>query len=104
MDEREHRIRERAHRLWEEEGRPEGRAERHWLQAEEIVAIEERYDEGYTDDRQVVDAAAAPAVEPIGVPAHAGENNPASESHIPPTEQAPQVQRGRKRQRTTRSE
>ncbi|MBS7707266.1 DUF2934 domain-containing protein [Chelatococcus asaccharovorans] len=30
MDEREHRIRERAHRLWEEEGRPEGRAERHW--------------------------------------------------------------------------
>jgi hypothetical protein len=30
---REERIRERAHALWIEEGRPEGSEERHWLQA-----------------------------------------------------------------------
>ena len=41
MDEREHRIRERAHQLWEEERCPEGRAEDHWYQAKEIVAMEE---------------------------------------------------------------
>lgn len=31
-------IRILAHRLWEQEGRPEGRAEEHWLQAERILA------------------------------------------------------------------
>jgi len=45
MDEREHRIRERAHRLWEDEGRPEGRANWHWTQAKEIVALEEGHPE-----------------------------------------------------------
>jgi hypothetical protein len=39
--EREARIRERAYRLWLEEGRPEGRAEAHWDMASELVAIEE---------------------------------------------------------------
>ena len=29
----EHRIRERAHEIWIEEGRPEGRATDHWLRA-----------------------------------------------------------------------
>lgn len=33
-DEREERIRARAHRIWEEQGRPEGRAEEHWREAE----------------------------------------------------------------------
>lgn len=37
----EQRIRERAYRLWEEEGRPEGRADVHWDKATELVAIEE---------------------------------------------------------------
>jgi hypothetical protein len=41
--EREDRIRERAYRLWQEEGRPEGRAEAHWDKASELVAIEENY-------------------------------------------------------------
>jgi Protein of unknown function (DUF2934) len=31
--EREQRIRERAHALWEREGRPEGRDGEHWAQA-----------------------------------------------------------------------
>lgn len=30
---REEKIRARAHELWELEGRPEGAGERHWLQA-----------------------------------------------------------------------
>ena len=29
----EHRIRERAHEIWINEGRPEGRAMEHWLRA-----------------------------------------------------------------------
>lgn len=63
------RIRERAHRLWEEEGRPEGRAESHWFQAKEIVAIEE----GRPEMFKRVDAAEATPVEPIEALTNAGE-------------------------------
>lgn len=38
---REAKIRERAHRMWLEEGKPEGRADTHWDKASELVAIEE---------------------------------------------------------------
>jgi hypothetical protein len=41
MDEHEERVRRRAHRLWQEEGCPDGRAEVHWDKASELVAIEE---------------------------------------------------------------
>jgi hypothetical protein len=37
----EDRVRAKAHDLWESEGRPEGRAERHWVEAREIVALED---------------------------------------------------------------
>ena len=36
------RVRERAHAIWEREGRPEGAAERHWAEAEEELRAEER--------------------------------------------------------------
>lgn len=36
----EERIRAIAYALWEEEGRPEGCAEEHWLRAESLVAAE----------------------------------------------------------------
>jgi hypothetical protein len=39
--EREHRIRERAYVLWEEDGRPEGRAVEFWERAAEQIAIED---------------------------------------------------------------
>lgn len=39
----EQRVRERAYRLWIEEGQPEGQAEAHWDKARELVAIEENY-------------------------------------------------------------
>ncbi len=37
-DDREKQIRELAYAFWEQEGRPEGRAERHWRSAE--IAVE----------------------------------------------------------------
>jgi len=42
MTNREHRIREIAHRLWEEEGRPHHQEKRHWDMAERLVHEEER--------------------------------------------------------------
>ncbi len=41
MDEIESRIRERAHQLWEREGRPEGREAAHWDMAKEQITIED---------------------------------------------------------------
>jgi Protein of unknown function (DUF2934) len=50
----EERIRERAYRLWLEEGQPEGKASEHWERARELLALEsdpeegkESLDEGY---------------------------------------------------------
>jgi hypothetical protein len=41
-DEKDQRVRQRAHELWEAEGRPSGRAEAHWQQAEqELQAVQE---------------------------------------------------------------
>lgn len=68
MEEREQRIRERAHRLWEEEGRPDGRADDHWFQAKEIVAIEE----GRPEMLKPIGEAGEPA-EPIEALVNAGE-------------------------------
>lgn len=56
----EERIRARAYALWEEEGRPHGRAEAHWDMASELVAIEE-------NQRSTLlprDTGAGPTVEP----------------------------------------
>lgn len=37
---REQAVRERAYHLWEEEGRPEGRADAHWHEARRQVMLE----------------------------------------------------------------
>ncbi len=37
----EKRIRERAHQIWEHEGRPEGRHEEHWSQARRQIETED---------------------------------------------------------------
>jgi Protein of unknown function (DUF2934) len=34
---REERIREKAHALWDQEGRPDGQHSRHWEDAEKLV-------------------------------------------------------------------
>lgn len=45
QDDREARIRHRAHAIWEKEGRPEGRDREHWERATAEVEAEERADE-----------------------------------------------------------
>ena len=40
-EDRHERIRERAHLLWIEEGKPQGREKDHWELASKLVAIEE---------------------------------------------------------------
>ncbi len=40
------RIRERAYRLWLEEGQPEGKASEHWEKARELLALESDPEEG----------------------------------------------------------
>lgn len=42
MSDREHRVREIAHRLWEEEGRPAQQEKRHWATAERMLDSQER--------------------------------------------------------------
>jgi hypothetical protein len=37
MEDREQRIRAKAHALWEEAGRPEGEADEHWLKAARLI-------------------------------------------------------------------
>ena len=58
MDDREDRIRVQAHRFWEEEGRPDGRAHEHWQRAEAAL-------DGEGGSFRPVDAAEAPP-EPLG--------------------------------------
>jgi hypothetical protein len=43
-DDREHRIRERAHSLWEEAGKPHGRDQEFWHRAEALIAAEDNPD------------------------------------------------------------
>ncbi|MGC4024015.1 MAG: DUF2934 domain-containing protein [Mesorhizobium sp.] len=39
---RDERIRERAHAIWDREGKPEGAAQRHWQQAEGEIDKEDK--------------------------------------------------------------
>ena len=64
---REARIRERAYKLWEEGGRPEGRSVEFWGRAEELIGMEEN-----------ADAALLP--NPMTHPTHA--ENPIEEAEI----------------------
>jgi Protein of unknown function (DUF2934) len=41
MDNKEQRIRETAYRLWEEDGRPHGQADRHWNIAQKLAGDDE---------------------------------------------------------------
>jgi hypothetical protein len=38
--ENDKRIRDRAHEMWEADGRPEGRKEQYWLRATEVIEAE----------------------------------------------------------------
>ena len=46
---REARIQAIAYTMWEDEGRPDGRSEEHWLRASELVDVAERQAEAILD-------------------------------------------------------
>ena len=52
---REQRIREIAHRIWEQEGRPSGQEQRHWEMAEAIVRDERLEGEDSGEDAEPTD-------------------------------------------------
>lgn len=63
---RDDEIRARAYQLWEEEGRPEGRAEQHWFTARESLAVEENQDSTYLPIDSGMDAEPIEALENAG--------------------------------------
>jgi hypothetical protein len=69
--ERQERIRVRAYHLWEQDGCPEGRADVHWDQATELVAIEDN--QRFVTERVPRPDELGPTGEPIE-PAEAMEN------------------------------
>ena len=46
----EERVRHFAHSIWEEEGRPDGRAEAHWIAAEQRLSQQDEI--GYTPKKK----------------------------------------------------
>ena len=64
----EWRVRERAHQLWEHEGRPEGRHEDHWAQAEREVssANDDKLDKASADSFPASDAPANTGITAAG--------------------------------------
>lgn len=49
MDSREEQIRARAHQIWEEEGRPQGREREHWERAAREIDAREAGGEARTE-------------------------------------------------------
>ena len=70
MEDFDQRVRERAYRLWVEEGCPEGRSDVHWDRARELVAIEDNHK---LATKPVGRAASGEPVEPIEAVENAGE-------------------------------
>lgn len=63
---RDDEIRARAYQLWEEEGRPEGRAAQHWFTAQETLAVEENQDNTYLPIENGMDPEPIEALENTG--------------------------------------
>ena len=62
MSDREQKIRERAHGIWEEQGRPEGQHHDHWAQAE--AEIDAAGNEGLPTPDEVSAIDVAPELQP----------------------------------------
>lgn len=76
---REQRIRERAHAIWEAEGRPHGRHEEFWARAEEDVRAQEASSQADTKSvEEAMPAASTPAKAPRGGKARTGETKSAA--------------------------
>jgi hypothetical protein len=68
ISELEDRIRERAHKIWEREGRPSDRAQAHWTLASAEIAAEAPKKPAPRPRAQKVAAAAAPKLEKSATP------------------------------------
>ncbi len=55
MDDREQQRRERAYKIWEDEGRPEGAHDDHWHRAEDQHELTEQQSEDVTKINQEAD-------------------------------------------------
>lgn len=55
MEDNEQKRRERAYKIWEDEGRPEGAHEDHWRRAEEQRGLTEQESEDVTKVNQELD-------------------------------------------------
>ena len=64
-DDVEARIRAKAHELWEQEGRPDGRAADHWEKARTLVALE--------DDKTSLKPIGSATSEPLEIQENLGE-------------------------------
>jgi hypothetical protein len=74
MDDLEERIRQRAYKLWQEEGCPEGRADAHWDKAAELIAIEDNQKHATKPvSKSVPDTPTREPLEPIESVQNAGE-------------------------------
>lgn len=64
MDDREQQLRERAYRIWEDEGRVEGFHEDHWKRAEQQDKLGQQQSEDLTKVNKQADAEFADDREP----------------------------------------
>ena len=75
MDDWEKRVRDRAYKLWQEEGCPEGREDVHWEKARELIAIEDNFDVTLKPIPQPEDVGPyGEPVEPLGPAKNTGES------------------------------
>jgi hypothetical protein len=75
MDDWEKRVRDRAYKLWQEEGYPEGREDVHWEKARELIAIEDNINVTLKPIPQPDDVGPyGEPVEPLGPAKNTGES------------------------------
>ncbi|WP_104668794.1 DUF2934 domain-containing protein [Ensifer adhaerens] len=66
MDDKEERIRRRAHAIWENEGRPFGEEERHWEQARREIEEDISSEATGSGEGEGTGTIVAPATAPHG--------------------------------------
>jgi len=77
MDNREERIRQKAHDLWEKAGRPDEKAEEHWAEAERLIDQEDHKNDSNqlanepNPRREAIDIAPSPDGDIHSIPAAA---------------------------------
>jgi hypothetical protein len=71
--ERDARIRELAHRLWEEDGKPHGQDLEFWVRAEELIGMEEHPQAGLLPNPMTADPKPVADVEEADIQDNLGE-------------------------------